>query len=84
LQNKAISGNKKGGKKMYYTIPEAMKVVKVSQRTLYTWIESGKLPIIKIGKVTRIDEKDLEKFMQSHKIRYGQPADTTETEETTT
>lgn len=69
---------------MYYTIPEAMKVVKVSQRTLYTWIESGKLPIIKIGKVTRIDEKDLEEFMQSHKIRYGQPVDTTETEEATT
>lgn len=69
---------------MYYTIPEAMKVAKVSQRTLYTWIETGKLPIIKIGKVTRIDEKDLEEFMQSHKIRYGQAADATETKEATT
>lgn len=58
---------------MYYTIQEAMEIVKVSQRTLYTWIETGQLPIIKIGKVTRIDEKDLEEFMQSHKIRYGQP-----------
>jgi len=69
---------------MYYTIPEAMEVVKVSQRTLYTWIESGQLPIIKIGKVTRIDGKDLDDFMQSHKIRYGQATETIEVEETAT
>jgi len=68
---------------VYYTIPEAMEVVKVSQRTLYTWIETGKLPIIKIGKVTRIDEKDSEEFMQSHKIRYGQPEEAKESEELT-
>lgn len=68
---------------MYYTISEAIEVVKVSQRTLYTWIESGKLPIIKIGKVTRIDEKDLEEFMQSHKIRYGQPEEVEASEELT-
>ena len=68
---------------MYYTIPEAMEVVKVAQRTLYRWIENGQLPIIKIDKVTRIDAKDLEEFMQSHKIRRGQAADDAETEQTT-
>lgn len=68
---------------MYYTISEATKVVHVSQRTLHKWIASGQLPIIKIGKVARIDVKDLEEFMQSHKIRRGQVADDAETEQTT-
>ena len=57
---------------MYYTIPEAMKIVKAAQQTLHKWIESGQLPIIKIDKVARIDANDLEGFMQSHKIRRGQ------------
>lgn len=52
---------------MYYTIPEIMKLLKVSERTIHKWTASGQLPVVKIGKVIRIDEKDLTAFVEAHK-----------------
>lgn len=35
----------------------------VSKMTVYRWIKRG-LPIIKVGKITFIEEKELEKFIK--------------------
>lgn len=35
----------------------------VSKATVYNWIKQG-LPIIKVGKITFIEEKEIEKFIK--------------------
>ena len=46
------------------TIEEVSKVLKVSKRTVYRWIDTGDLKVAKIGRKTyRIFESDLRKFI---------------------
>lgn len=49
------------------TIPEAADYMSVSSRTVERWIRSGEIPRIKIGKVVRIDPRDLEKTIERSK-----------------
>lgn len=47
------------------TIKEVTKILKVSSRTVYRWIDSGDLKTAKIGRKTyRIFESDLKKFVK--------------------
>ncbi len=39
---------------MYFTCEEIAKMFRVTPRTVYNWIRSGKLPAIKIGRDYRI------------------------------
>lgn len=59
----------------YWTIDEVAKKLKVSARTVYRWVESGDLPIIKLtpgerGNV-RISEQDLREFLDARRGRRG-------------
>jgi excisionase family DNA binding protein len=45
------------------TIKEASETLKVSRSTLYLMIGQGKLPVVKIGRSTRIRRSDLNKMM---------------------
>lgn len=38
----------------HYTVKQAAKILQVAERTVWNWIESGKLRAVKIGKVVRI------------------------------
>ena len=50
------------------TVPEAAKVLGVKSRnTVYGLIARGELPVVQIGKASRIDVRDLEAFIQAHK-----------------
>jgi len=51
------------------TIQEIAKRLKISERTIYRYIESGKLKAIKISKghIIRIVEKDLNQFLKKHR-----------------
>ena len=53
------------------TIQEIAKRLKISERTIYRYIESGKLKAIKIslGHIVRIEEKDLNQFLKKHKTK---------------
>ena len=53
------------------TIQEIAKRLKISERTIYRYIESGKLKAIKIslGHIVRIEEKDLNQFIKKHKTK---------------
>lgn len=42
-----------------YTLKEVEGILKVSQRTLYNHIKSGKLKAIKIGKYWRVKHTDI-------------------------
>lgn len=44
-------------------IKEVMNLLKVSRATIYNWIKQG-LPIIKVGKITFIEEEELYKFIK--------------------
>ncbi len=39
---------------MILTVPEAAKLLKVCDKTIYTWTHRADFPAVKIGSVTRI------------------------------
>ena len=47
------------------TVKEVMDILKLSQRTIYRYIESGELKAIKFGKEWRIRKTDLENFIDT-------------------
>ena len=44
-------------------VKEVMKQLHVSRANIYNWIKQG-LPIIKVGKITFIEEEELYKFIK--------------------
>ncbi|MFH1745129.1 MAG: helix-turn-helix domain-containing protein [bacterium] len=49
------------------TIQEAAKVLSVSKRTVYRWIDSGDLKAARIGRKTyRVFESELDKFVRKY------------------
>lgn len=56
-----------------YTLEEAAKHLKVTSRTLYTYIYNGKLKALKIGKEWRIKESALIEFMDGTGGKVSKP-----------
>ena len=48
-----------------YTLREVEKILKVTQRTLYTYIQEGTLKATKIGKYWRVKHADLMDFVDN-------------------
>ena len=49
------------------TIEEVAKILKVSKRTVYRWVDSGDLKTARIGRKTyRVFESDLRKFIRKY------------------
>lgn len=49
------------------TVEEVAKVLKVSKRTVYRWVEDGDLKTAKIGRKTyRVFESELKRFIKSY------------------
>ena len=46
-----------------YTLREVEKILKVTQRTLYTYIHEGKLKATKMGKYWRVKHTDMQDFI---------------------
>ena len=46
-----------------YTIDELENLLHVTKRSLYSYIKSGKLKAVKLGKSWRVTEKALEEFL---------------------
>ncbi len=46
-----------------YTLHEVEEILSVTQRTLYNWIDSGKLKAFKVGRTWRVTEEALHEFM---------------------
>ena len=46
-------------------IEEAAKIATVRPSTIASWLTQGKLPRIKIGRLTRIFRQDLERFIHA-------------------
>jgi len=49
------------------TIEEVSKVLKVSKRTVYRWVDAGDLKVARLGRKTyRVFESDLKKFIKKY------------------
>lgn len=48
-----------------YTMDEVADILKVTKRTLYTYVKSGKLHAVKIGKYWRVSEENLQAFIST-------------------
>ena len=57
--------------KVLLTIKEACEYLNISRATLYKLIKEGKLKPVKIGRSTRLDKRDLDKFIQQLKEQQG-------------
>ena len=51
--------------KMLFKIPEVMATTGYSRGALYAQIRSGALPIVKLGRSTRIHRADLEAWIEA-------------------
>jgi excisionase family DNA binding protein len=58
-----ITDMKKIEDKDYYSLQEVAKILGVSVRSLYRYIDSGRLRAVKVG-YWRISKKDLEYFLK--------------------
>lgn len=48
-----------------YTLDEVADILKVTKRTLYTYVKEGKLPAVKMGKYWRVPQDALEAFIST-------------------
>lgn len=48
-----------------YSIDEVKDLLRVTRRTVYSYIKDGKLHATKIGKYWRVTEKNLEDFLNN-------------------
>ena len=46
-----------------YTLKEVAAILKVTRRTLYNYVSSGKLHAVKMGKYWRVSEESLRDFI---------------------
>ena len=47
-----------------YTLHEVEEILNVTQRTLYRWIDSGKITAFTAGRTWRISEEALQEFIE--------------------
>lgn len=48
-----------------YTLDEVADILKVSRRTLYTYVKEGKLSAVKMGKYWRVSQENLQAFVST-------------------
>lgn len=51
-----------------YTVEEVADILRISRALAYRWVAEGRLPVIKIGRVTRIPKLELEQWMRDSVI----------------
>ena len=57
----------------YYKVPEAAKLLGVSKSWLYAQARAGRLRVVRIGRLCRVDWRDLEAFFESAKTGGNTP-----------
>jgi excisionase family DNA binding protein len=51
-----------------YTIPEVARYLKLSKSKVYSMVQKGTIPYIRIGRNVRIRERDLARWIHENKI----------------
>ena len=53
------------------TVEEVAEMVKIKPEIIRRWLRDGTLTGIKLGRVWRVDERDLEEFIRQAKNKQG-------------
>jgi excisionase family DNA binding protein len=54
--------------KDFYTMQEISEILGVSKRTIWSWVKSEKIKVIRFSsKIIRVNRQDLEDFMNNQK-----------------
>lgn len=51
-----------------YTPQQAAEILAISEKTLMNWLRAGKIKGVKIGRLWRIMEQDLEEFLRKNRV----------------
>lgn len=54
-------------KHRFLTVKEVAKILQLNALTVYAYIRNNLLEVFRFGRYYRVDEKDLEQFIQIHK-----------------
>lgn len=54
--------------KILLTAAQVAKILQVSEAHVYVLAKKGELPSVRFGRVVRIDEDELDAFIQAHKM----------------
>nr|WP_282580230.1 helix-turn-helix domain-containing protein [Natroniella sulfidigena] len=49
------------------TVKEVSEILQVHTKTIKRWLRDGKLKGVKMGKMWRVEQKDLKEFIESNK-----------------
>jgi excisionase family DNA binding protein len=55
----------------FWTVAELSAKFALSKRTVRDLIHSGELPAYKFGRTWRIRDRDVERWQESHRLRFG-------------
>ncbi len=53
--------------RLFLSVSEVAFILGVSTRQVHRWIERGLLPAVRVGRLVRIREEDLNAFIQRHR-----------------
>lgn len=53
------------------TVREVAERLKLTEKSVRRYISEGKLPAVKLGRVLRVREADLETFVEERQVRPG-------------
>lgn len=57
--------SKEKEQKQYYSLAEVATILGVTRRSIYNYLEAGKIKAIKVGRVWRVNASDLQEIMQN-------------------
>ncbi len=55
---------KSRGAERPYTVAQVADICQVSERTVHRWIAAGHLPVTRLGRLIRVNPRDLELFLR--------------------
>ena len=57
-----------GTEQRYISPQELSKYLNLSTQTVYEWICQKKIPYIKMGRLVRFDQREIDKWVQTQKV----------------
>lgn len=58
--------------KRLYSVPEAAAYLDISPRKAWDLVWDGKLPYVPLGRLVKVDQADLDDYIERSKVRNGQ------------
>ncbi len=60
---------------VYFTTEEVAQSLRVNERTVYEWLQSGQMEGVKAGKYWRVSQEAFDRFLEISRGRGGRPRD---------